>query len=296
MTTDALEAARGSARPNANNPTASNPTSSLYAGVKRWLREPLVHFLGLGTLIFAFNAVIAPAVPPEKKIEFTSSTRQSLIDSFARAKGRSPTEQEIQQLSKDWLLNEITYREALAQGFDKGDDMIRDRVMQKMRLLIFSNVSVPNPTRAELQQWLDSHRDQFDVPKRVSFFEVPMESSEADTRAMLQLINTGKEPASVRLRAHTFQDRPVNSLIQAFGQPFLDRLQMLPARQWDMLQAPDGWHLVRLEEIIPARRVSVEEVRDPLSEDWKTEQARAKAVGTVREIGKNYVIGGIDRP
>lgn len=288
MTIDALKSSPVS--------RAAHSETQRSQSLSRWLREPLVHFLALGALIFLLNDVISPAVPPEKKIDLTPSARQTMIEAFTRDRGRAPNDAETKELVDNWVLNEVTYREALAQGFDKGDDMIRDRVMQKMRLLIFSNVSVPKPTPAQLQHWLDTHRARYDVPKRVSFFEVPMGDSEADTNSMLKLIAAEKEPESVRLRAHTFVDRPIDSLIGGFSQEFIDRLQMLPPHQWDMLKSTDGWHLVRLENVVPARKVSVEEVRDPLTTDWQQEEARTQAVSVVRNMGKNYVVGGLARP
>ena len=263
---------------------------------KRLIREPLVHFLVLGTIIFAVNAVVAPAIPPERKIEVTAGLRKTMLDTFARERGRAPTVQELKDLIDTWVLNEITYREALAQGFDKGDEMIRDRLTQKMRLLIFSNVTVEEPNATQLQSWLDTHRAKYDVPKRVSFFEVPIGPSQDEAEATLKQIDAGKEPESVRLRAHSFVDRPLNSLIGAFSQKFIDSLTALSVRKWQMLQSADGWHVVRLEAVIPERKVDVAEVRDPLSQDWKQEQARAHAIAAVRNMGKGYFIIGADQP
>lgn len=290
MTTDVLG-------PGASPPQMAAVSASWGArAFKRVIREPLVHFLALGTIIFVINAVVSPAIPPEKKIEVTPALRKTMVDTFSRERGRAPTPQELKGLIDTWVLNEITYREALAQGFDKGDDMIRDRLTQKMRLLIFSNVTVAEPTAAQLQNWLDTHRAQYDVPERVSFFEVPIGQSREDAETTLKQIDSGKEPESVRLRAHSFVDRPIDSLIGGFSRPFIDSLLALRVHQWQILQSTDGWHVVRLEGIVPVRRVDVAEVRDPLMQDWKQEQARARAVATVRNLGKAYVIAGVDQP
>ena len=264
--------------------------------LRRIVREPLVHFLVLGAALFGLNAIIAPAIPPERLISFTAEDKKTIVDAFTTARGRAPTPEELKPLIDNWVLNEITYREALAQGFDKGDEMIRQRLMQKMSLLIFSNVTVDAPAEADLQQWLDSHRAQYDVPERISFFEVPIGQSEAEAQTVLKQINAGKEPESVRLRAHTFVDRPLSSLTGGFSQDFIDRLIALAPHQWSAAKSADGWHIVRLEGVIPARRVDVDEMRVPLTEDWKQAQARANAVATVRRMGKGYVIGGLDQP
>src|SRR5262245_10096284 len=157
------------------NPTSYSP------GVRPWtarltgvLREPLLHFFVLGSLIFAAHAAVAPPAGRDRLIEVTPEVRQSIVDVFRVQRHRDPTPEEIGPLVDLWILNEITYREALAQGLDKGDEMIRERIMQKMRLLIFGNVAVADPSEAELQQWLDARRARYDVPQLISFFELPI--------------------------------------------------------------------------------------------------------------------------
>src|SRR5262245_23780825 len=99
-----------------------SPTTDSSAGwawtvrLRRLLREPLLHFLALGSLIFAANAAVAPSVSKDRLIEVTSEVRQSIVDMFRVQRHRDPTPEEIAPLIDGWILNEITYREALAQG------------------------------------------------------------------------------------------------------------------------------------------------------------------------------------
>src|SRR5262245_23611306 len=90
------------------------------------LREPLVHFLAIGAVLFAVNAAVAPSVGKERVIEVTPEARQKIVDVFKVERLRDPTQEEIGPLVDLWILNEITYREALSQGLDKGDEMIRE--------------------------------------------------------------------------------------------------------------------------------------------------------------------------
>jgi hypothetical protein len=261
------------------------------------LREPLVHFLAIGSLIFAANAAVAPPVGKDRLIEVTPEVRQSIIDVFRVERQRDPTQAELAPLIDMWVLNEITYREALAQGLDKGDEMIRERIMQKMRLLIFGNTTVAEPTEADLQQWLDGHRARYDVPELLSFFEVPIGGPGTGDEAVevLRQIETGDEPESVRLRARAFAKRPRHTVVDAFGRDFVDRLVALPRGRWQTLQSPSGWHIVRLDGITPGRPVALEEVKDQVFSDAKQERIRTAAVTTIRQMGKSYVIRRSDQ-
>jgi hypothetical protein len=264
--------------------------------VQRLLREPLLHFLVLGALLFAVNAVLAPDVPKERLIEFTPEIRKSLIDTFAQQQKRPPSAAELKRLTGDWLLNEIAYREALVQGFDKGDEMIRDRINQKMRLLIFSNLTPDTPKEADLKKWLDMHRDQYDTPERISFFDLPMGKSEADAQTTLKLINAGKEPESVRLLARTYENRPVNTLTPGFSKPFAAALKTQPLHKWQILPSGDSWHIVRVEAVLPKHAATVAEAAGPLADEWQQDNMRKKAQAAVRTMAKSYVIKGATLP
>jgi hypothetical protein len=266
-------------------------------GWSRWraslLREPLLHFLLIGALIFAVHAAITPSVGKDRVIEVTPEVRQSIIDIFKRAhEQREPGSDELARLIDVWILNEITYREALAQGLDKGDEMIRERIMQKMRLLIFGNLKVNNPTEAELREWYEARRVHYDIPDTISFYEVLIGGLEAEgeARAILQQIEEGSEPEEVRLRAHIFAKRPRHTLEQAFGKSFVDELAALPIGKWQTLQSPLGWHIVRVDSNVPGRKVDLREVATQIISQWKDERGRILGAAAIRDLGKSYVI------
>lgn len=273
---------------------AASSTAGRWSKFSRnFLREPLVHFLVFGALIFGVHAAVAPSVSKDRIIEVTPETRQTIVDLFkSKHEGREPGPDELAPLLDLWILNEITYREALAMGLDKGDEMIRERIMQKMRLLIFGNLKVGDPTDAELRQWFEARRLRYDVADQISFFEVPFIGPEAETEAkeILQQIETGSEPEDVRLRAHVFAKRPRHTLEAAFGKSFVEGLVALPTGKWTTLQSPAGWHIVRVDAFIPGRKADLREVATQVTSDWKDERGRVLGTAAVRDLGKAYVI------
>lgn len=257
-------------------------------------REPLVHFLALGMLIFAINAAITPSVDKQKLIEVTSAQRQDIIDRFKATNQREPTVAELTSLLNAVVFNEVLYREGLAQGIDKGDEMIRERLIQKMRVLMFSNVTQRAPTDAELSAWLEQHRSRFDTPATISFFDVPIEGAGARARAdqLIAQIRAGTEPDEVHNRARGFASRPEPSIDVVFGEGFLAKLKALPRGEWSVVEAADGVHIVRVDGTTPVVPAKLEEIRDRLDADWRQEQVRAQALAQIRELARNYKIEG----
>ena len=259
----------------------------------RLVREPLVQFMALGAMIFAAHAAVTPSVSKDRLIEVTPEVRQSIVDAFKGAhEQREPGPDEYAKLVDLWLLNEITFREGLAQGLDKGDEMIRDRVTHKMRLLIFGGVEVPPPQPQELAAWYEKRRAQYDIPDLVSFIEVPFTgpAAEAEARAVLAQIEAGTESEDVQNRAHIFATRPRPSLEPSFGTPFVTALVTGPAGTWRVVPSAAGWHIVRLDSFVPGRAVPLEEVGSQVEQAWKDERRRVLAIAATRELGKAYVI------
>jgi hypothetical protein len=277
--------------------SSSRARRTMLAGLAR---EPLLHFLLIGALLFAAHAAITPSVSKERLIEVTPEVRQSIVELYKQKRssepgpdrGAEPSAEELERLIDAWILNEITYREALAQGLDKGDEMIRERIMQKMRLLIFSNVTIKDPTEEELRQWFEARRARFDIPDVLSFFAVPFAGpgAEAEARSTLAQIESGTEGEDVRARAQAFLERPRPSLESAFGKPFVDQLAALPLGKWHVLRSPAGWHIVRLDALAPGRRVEMHEISTQLINQWRDERARELGTAAIRDMAKGYVI------
>lgn len=260
---------------------------------RRTLREPLIQFMFLGAVIFAAHAAVTPSVSKERLIEVTPAVRQSIIDSFkATHEGRAPAPDELAKLVDVWVLNEITFREAIAQGLDKGDEMIRDRVTQKMRLLIFGGVEVPEPTQEQLETWYAKRRGNYDVPDLVSFIQVPFTGpdAEAESRKVLEEIRTGSETDEVRMRALIMARRPRPTLEVSFGKDFTEKLAALPRGEWQVLPSSQGWHVVRLDTFLPGHKVDLDSVRAQAELAWKDEERRILAIAATKELGKAYVI------
>ncbi len=261
--------------------------------LRRVLYEPLVQFMLMGAVIFAVHAAVTPSVSKERLIEVTPAVRQSIVDTFkASHEGRPPAPDELNKLIDVWILNEITFREAIAQGLDKGDEMIRDRITHKMRLLIFNGVQVEEPTPEVLASWYEKHRARYDIPDVVSFIQVPFTGpdAEAESRKVLGEILTGSEPEAVRQSALIMGSRPVLSLEPSFGKPFVDQLVALPKGQWQVLKSDQGWHVVRLDGFTPGRAVPLEEVSAQVSQAWTDERRRILGIAATKELGNAYVI------
>ena len=101
------------------------------------LKEPLIHFLLIGAGIFFLFAQVdsEEEITVKPKIVIDNYTVEILTNTFTEDNGKKPTPQELQILIDNEIQTEILYHEAISQGIDKDDRIIKHRLAQKMRYL-----------------------------------------------------------------------------------------------------------------------------------------------------------------
>ena len=93
--------------------------------IKKYLQEPLLHFLVLGGLIFLFYAYVNDGFTEEnKKIVISQAKQDQLTYIWQKKHMRKPTKIELQELMEGEIYAQIMSREAVKLGLDKEDGII----------------------------------------------------------------------------------------------------------------------------------------------------------------------------
>jgi len=104
--------------------------------LKRWLQEPLFHFLLIGAALFVlFFQVADPEAVSDNRIVISETDIDRMITLFERKFQRLPTRQELNGLVEAQIREEVLYREALAMGLDQDDTIVRRRMAQKVEFM-----------------------------------------------------------------------------------------------------------------------------------------------------------------
>ena len=122
--------------------------------LKRWLREPLLHFLLAGLALFAMYQALNPAAVEQgnrSRIELTNDDLRQLAVGWMAQWRRPPTPEEMRRLVDSKVREEILYREALALGLDQDDTIVKRRMAQKMEFLAEDLAALREPNREELR-------------------------------------------------------------------------------------------------------------------------------------------------
>jgi hypothetical protein len=122
----------------------------------KFIREPLVHFLVLGAVIFFISSLLRnPEADKQDRIVVTAGHIKQVIEGWSRTWQRPPAPQELEGLIEDYIREEVFYREALVLGLDRDDTIVRRRLRQKVEFLSEDMAGVAEPTDEELQTFLE---------------------------------------------------------------------------------------------------------------------------------------------
>ena len=270
--------------------------------MKRWLREPLVHFLVLGAALFVVSRAVKPATDltaASRQITLTLDDLRQLQIGFAAQWQRPPSEPEMLALIENRIKEEVLYREALAMGLDKDDTIVRRRMAQKMEFLAEDVSGAREPTTEELKAWFGKNTKLFTQPARVTFRHLYFspdrrgKSAWPDATAALGKL-AGKHAGWVGAAAlgdpFMFQDyladRTPDQIAKDFGPPFARALFAQKPGAWaGPIESGYGWHLVFLDSLTPERAPSFEEVEPDVRTAWlatRKEQAKEAAYKAMR--------------
>ena len=256
-----------------------------------WLREPLLHFVVLGGLLFAADHFLVGKADDPHTIVVGADVNGEARATFKSARGREPTKDELDALHRVWIDNEVLYREGLALQVDKGDPAIRERVIFKALSVVDANVHVPTADDKVLRAWFESHRDKYDVPARYDFEEAALsgDNSEAVVREFVTALNSGT-PGDSKAGLRVFKARPQGSLAESFGPDFAAALQKAPPNTWQAIKTRDGWRAIQLKASTPATPAAFEAIRGVVMHDWIDATASEQRSAAVRALARKYSV------
>jgi hypothetical protein len=275
--------------------------------LRRLFREPLVHFLLLGAVLFAihqYRGGAGGAGPASRQIRLTADELSRLVLVFQAQWKRQPTVEEFGNLVESRVQEEVLYREALAMGLDKDDAIVKRRMAQKMQFLAEDVASAHEPTAEELRAWFERNQARFALPSRISFRHLYFSPDRRGTRARADaeaaLAHLAGKPEDAKDAAgladpfmfqNYYRDRAPDYVGKEFGPQFALAVAKLPAGAWSgPIESGFGWHLVFVDTVIPGRVPAFEEIEAEVKSAWLGEQKQRAWKEAYEGMRKKYSV------
>jgi len=213
------------------------------------LREPTLHFFAVAAAALLVQRLI---VGDAQTIELTPALKADLSRRYHDQMGRAATPAETEALLASWKAEEALYREALRERLDRDDLTVRNLLIGKMRERLLLQTPQREPTEAELQQFLEQHRADYELPLLYEHEYVVFPKSEPGAEQQRakyerQLV-AGATPASLGLRS-TVANVNRERIEQEFGPAVAEKVRSLPTGQWHELETNDRLLLVKMNGI-----------------------------------------------
>lgn len=270
--------------------------------MQRLLKEPLLHFLALGVLIYFAYGWLSKDQREAGEIVVTRGQQEHLATVFSRTWQRPPTPQEFEALLRDFLREEIAFREGMAMGLDQGDTIIRRRMRQKLELLTEDIVGLSDPTEEQLAEYLQENPATFRVEPRLSLRQIYIsrdrrgESAEQDAQDLLERLENEPDMDWQTLGdplplGESFDRVRLGEVEGLFGQEFAAELAQLERGVWSgPVESGYGLHLVTVDHFEPSRNPDLDEVRDRVRTEWFAERRLIATDELYKRLAEKYTI------
>jgi len=260
-------------------------------------RHRAFQFLVLGGLLFA----LAPRPISSRDIALDSRSLAALQAAQVQRLGRAALDDdEAHEVQARTIQDEILYREALRLGLDRDDNVVRQRLIQKVLFLAEDLAGVPaTPSEAELRSFFDATRGQWTRPARVRFVHVYAGPTGRDRLAELRdlaIAATSRTPGQPPDLGDAFPlpragTASHDQLAEEFGPGFADAVFGLAPGGWSApIASRHGWHLVEVVERFEAGPASFDEVRGQLPLTYLVARKKQATAAFLRQAATRYRI------
>ena len=274
--------------------------------MKKLFKEPLLHFLIIGALIFVvFSVVNKEEINLDgKKIVVSVGDIERLSSNWSKKWNRPPTERELKGLVESYIREEVYYREALALGLDQDDTILRRRLMQKMEFLSNDLADLVNPDETALNDYFLANSDKYELPARISFTHVYFSLDKhgnrifddagkvlTDIRGSATPVSRAPDQGDPFMLQYDFTLETPFEVARLFGQGFAEQIFQLGTDSWlGPIESGYGLHLVRINEKIDARMPELAAVIDKVRTDYMFEQRQKTNKAIYERFRERYEI------
>jgi len=260
--------------------------------LKSLIAEPLLHFVLIGAVLYGVSQALAPEERDPNVVEVGAPVYRHLVDLFQKDRGRPPTAEEMDRMVDLHVKNEVLYREAMSLGLDDGDEMIRERLAQRMRFMMYSQITVPVPDDETVKAWLAKDPGRYETPATVSFHVIGLDGTREEAAAMAERANAreaeGNPLEATEVYLARFEKRPRIQMLRLFGESFLGAIEALPKDIWTPVDSPRGWQVAKLIGTTPRQPAAFEDVAATARADWMEEQKQAEARAALDRLMERY--------
>ncbi len=283
--------------------------------MKNLYKQPLLHFLLVGLGFFLLFKILNPeqedykTIVVDKDVLLTHLQYRSKAfnnDVFEKRLAEMP-EDELNQIIREYVREEVLYREAMALGLDQEDYIIKRRMIQKVEFMTEGVVNaLIQPSDKEVNQYYQENKENYFLPPQVTFthvfFSIELRNREQAAKSAekeYKYLNKHAVPFEMatsrgdRFHYHTnYVERDPEYVASHFSKTFAERIfEASPSNQWiGPFESAYGYHLVMVTSSEPGRYSELTEIWDQVEQDAKYWQKVQRNNETIQALVDTYQV------
>ncbi|MGE0668840.1 MAG: peptidyl-prolyl cis-trans isomerase [Sphingomonadales bacterium] len=292
--------------------------------MKRILKDPLVHFLLAGLLMFGAFMALNPEGGGEEDptrivvdrpalLEFLQFRTRAFEPERAAAVLDGMGKEELDGLIRDFVREEALYREAKALGLDRTDYVIKRRLVQTVEFVAGNATAPEEADEKAVERYFAENSERYAAPESVTFTHVFFELGQGGRDAAAKRAAEALAAMNAKRVAFSdapgwgdrfaynlnYVDRPKDAVAGHFGGGFADRVFALPAdpARWQgPLESPYGFHVVMVTGHQQAQVPPLADIRDRVRADYLAGLAAERQERLIDDMIAHYEIDvNVDR-
>lgn len=263
---------------------------------KRILHEPLLHFVIVGSLLFFYLSSNDTQTKPQ--VVISQGKINQLTAQYTKTRQRAPSSEELKALIDNQIREDLAFEHGVKMGLVENDSIIKRRVQQKIEFMLNDSIANIEPSREELQAYLETHKEQFTIAPVYSFKHIYINPEKhEDTDAFIKKLQTQnlneiyKSSGDSMMIESEYVEISTYQIARLFGRKFAKNLDDIALGSWQgPVQSGYGLHLVIIDKKTPAHVATLEEMEATIKREYRAETQKKAIDSFYDELRTQYSV------
>lgn len=269
--------------------------------MKKLLKDPLLHFLAIGLILFLVYGFVNKDSNNKDEIIIDTNDIESYTAKWEMQWKRPPTQEELSNLILQDIKQEVFYQEALKMNLDHNDEIIKRRLSQKMEFLSNDLATLSEPSDEELEDYYKLHSNKYLTTYTYSLYQIVFTNdNHSNPDDVIQSILNDSENLSFEDMKAKGDNLPFPfhysnlssfELNSQLGNVFTDNLETIELNKWvGPVASGFGKHIVYITEKQEPYLPHLADVRDAVLRDYQYDKQKEVNQVIFNTLKNNYTI------
>ena len=250
--------------------------------MKKVLKEPLIHFLLLGSLIYSFYIYTQePTQTTQEEIKLQAYEIRALKDRYKKENHKDINSEELKVYSAQALYEKKLLNEAYALNLYKESQEISQILLKQMKFIRHNRSLFIEPTEEELLAYYKKNTQEYSHTDKISFSHIYfLNAKDRDVKKTYEIATTvGIDPnkagyfGDASSISNYLDDLTQDEIQKSFGKYFAKQLFSLKSNVWHKaIHSKHGVHLVYIRSKVIGEPYPFDDVLERVYQDFLQEK------------------------